>query len=99
METELVGLGGIGGAAGVAAIIALLRGALPIPDRFTGLLAVAAGVIINIAVRLSADAGDVIEGVAEPAWAATILTGVIAGLSATGLWEMGKAIRNNAPPA
>lgn len=92
METELVGLGGVGGASLVLAIVALLRQPFPIPDRFTGSLAVLVGIVLNIALRLSTDAAEVVEGVAEPSWLATVLIGVLAGLSATGLWEIGKAV-------
>lgn len=93
MDTELVGLGGVAGAAVVLAMVALIRQTLPIPDRFTGSLAVLVGIGLNIALRASAVATDVIEGVSEPSWTATILTGILAGLSATGLWEAGKAVQ------
>ncbi len=98
MEAELVGLGGVAGAGVVLAIVALLRQTFPVPDRFTGSLAVLVGIGLNVALRLSTNAGDVVEGVGEGPWTATILTGVLAGLSATGLWEAGKAVKNGGGP-
>ncbi len=99
METELVGLGGVAGASVVLAIVALLRQTIPIPDRFTSALAVLVGIGLNIALRTTTDAADAIEGIAAVPWTATILTGILAGLAASGLWGMGKAMRNSGPPA
>jgi hypothetical protein len=92
---ELVGLGGVAGAAAVMAIVALVRQTVPIPHRFTGGLAVAVGIALNIALRLATGEANVVAEVADPNWAATILTGFLAGLAATGLWEGQKAIREN----
>ncbi len=100
METELVGLGGVAGAGVVLAIVAMIRQTLPIPDRFTSALAVLVGIAFNVALRESSGVAEVVEGVAEPEYMATILTGVMAGLAASGLWSTGKTIRNSAnPPA
>lgn len=94
METELVGLGGVAGAGVVLAVVALVRQTLPIPDRFTSALAVLVGIGLNVALRTSTAASDTAEGVAEADWTATVLTGVLAGLAASGLWSTGKALRN-----
>ena len=94
METELVGLGGVTGAAVVMAIVAMIRQTLPLPDRFTTALAVAVGIGWNVALRTTTDAADAVDGVATAPWTATVLTGVLAGLAASGLWSAGKQIRN-----
>lgn len=100
METELVGLGGVGGAALVLAVVALVRQTFPLPDRFTGSLAVLVGIGLNIALRLSTEAADVVEGIGEPSWFTTVILGVLAGLAATGLWEAGKALStSDSPPS
>lgn len=91
METELVGLGGVAGAGVVVAFVALIRRTIPVPDRFTSALAVLSGIGLNAALRLS-EAADVDEAT----WTATILTGVLAGLAASGLWSAGKSIRISA---
>lgn len=96
METELVGLGGVAGAGVVLAIVALVRQTIPLPDRFTSALAVLVGIGLNVALRTTTDAADAIEGVAAVPWTATVLTGVLAGLAASGLWSAGKQMRNGA---
>ena len=96
METELVGLGGVAGAAVVMAIVAMIRNTIPVPDRFTSALAVLVGIGLNLALRTTSDATDAVEGVASVPWTATILTGVLAGLAASGLWSAGKQMRNGA---
>ena len=98
METELVGLGGVAGAGVVLAIVALVRETIRVPDRFTSALAVLVGIGLNVALRETTDATNSAEGVGEVAWSATILTGVLAGLAASGLWSTGKSIRNGADP-
>ncbi len=91
---ELIGVGGVAGAAVVMAIVALIRQPIEIPHRFTGALAVVVGIALNVALRLATEEAAVIEEVAEPNWASTILTGFLAGLAATGLWEGQKQLRN-----
>lgn len=94
METELVGLGGVAGAGVVLAVVALIRQTVTIPDRFTSALAVLVGIGLNVALRTT-EAAEI-----DGAWTATILTGVLAGLAASGLWSTGKSIqRNGSPPA
>ena len=92
---ELIGLGGVAGAAVVLAVVALIRGMVAVPDRFTGALAVLVGVGLNVVLRLATDEAEVVEEIADPNWPATILTGCLAGLAATGLWEGQKAIRTD----
>ncbi len=91
---ELVGLGGVAGAAVVLAIVALIRGMAMVPDRFTGALAVLVGIVLNVVLRLATEEAEVVEEIAAPNWTATILTGFLAGLAATGLWEAGKAVQS-----
>jgi hypothetical protein len=92
METELVGLGGVAGAGVVLAVVALIRQMITIPDRYTSGLAVLVGIGLNVALRFT-DAADV-----SGDWMATILTGFLAGLAASGLWSAGKSIRNKPVP-
>jgi fluoride ion exporter CrcB/FEX len=91
---ELIGLGGVAGAAVVMAIVLLIRQSISLPDRYIAALAVLVGIVLNVALRLATEEAAIVEEVAEPNWAATILTGFLAGLAATGLWEGQKAIRN-----
>lgn len=100
METELIGLGGVAGAGVVLAIVAMIRQTIPVPDRFTSALAVLIGIGLNIVLRTTTDAADTVEGLAAVPWTATVLTGILAGLAASGLWSTGQQFRNGpeSPP-
>ena len=81
MEAEaLVGLAGAGI---VLALLAAVRQAFVLPDRFTPLLAIALGLVWNLGLR----AAEVADG----AWGASAILGVLSGLSASGLWSGGKS--------
>lgn len=95
METELAGIGGIAGAGFVMALVMLIRQTVPIPDKLTAALAVVVGIVLNVVLRTATDATDTVEGIAEVPWSATVLTGVLAGMAASGLWSTGKVLRRN----
>jgi len=82
MESEaLIGLAGAGVVMG---LVAAVRQAVNIPSRFTPILSIGLGIGWNVALR-GAELGDA-------AWGATVILGVLSGLSAAGLYSGGKAM-------
>ncbi len=89
MDAEIIGISGIGGAGFVLAIVYLLRrfiGEDIITDRFTPMLAVLVGVVLNVAVKMDAVPTE------ETTWLGTVLLGIMTGLTASGVYSGGKAI-------
>jgi len=77
----------VGGATALVLILTqVLKGPLPIPTRFASLEAIALGIIIVGGANLGAVA-DV-----RLAWGNAILTGILAGASAVGLYEVGNSV-------
>ena len=84
---ELIGIGGAAGAGFVLVLVGVIRqtiGTRIITDRFTPALAIAVGIGVNVAIKLDA------VPTASTTWTGTILLGLLAGLSAMGLWSGGK---------
>ena len=77
MEAEaLIGLAGAGA---VAALLQAVKDAIRLPDRFTGLAAVALGICWNVGLK-AAEIADETYGVA-------VILGVLSGLGASGLYS------------
>ncbi|KKL85177.1 hypothetical protein LCGC14_1957350 [marine sediment metagenome] len=92
MEAELIGISGLGGTALVWAIVQGLRGAIGtniIRDSLTPPLAVAVGIGLNCLLKL-----DNVADLAEASWTGTVLLGIMAGLSASGIHSFGKKVLN-----
>ncbi len=92
MEAELIGISGLGGASLVWAIVGMLRSTIGvdvIKDRFTPPLAVAIGIGLNCLLKL-----DNVVDLVETTWTGTILLGIMAGLSASGIHSFGKKVIN-----
>ncbi len=74
---------GISGAALIVALVELLKRSIGLPSRYAGLVAVAFGILLGIALKLdSPGAGS---------WLQMLLTGLLSGLSAAGLYSGTKA--------
>jgi len=83
MMGELGELAGIAGAGVVVALVELVKRLAPgLEDRWYPLVALAAGIAVNLAVRPW-------SGVTI--WAA-VVTGIVVGLAASGLYSGGKAV-------
>jgi hypothetical protein len=86
MDISIQSLLTVGGATALVLILTqILKGPLPIPERYASVLAIALGIVVVGLANVSAVA-DVRLG-----WGEAILTGILAGASATGLYEVGKS--------
>jgi len=91
MDISIQSLLTVGGATALVLILTqVLKGPLPIPERYGSLLAIGLGIVVVALANWSAIA-DVRLG-----WGEAILTGILAGASATGLYEAGKSTVTNA---
>ena len=81
MESEAVV--GLAGAPVVLGLVAAVRQSVNLPDRWTPLLSLALGIVWNVSLRaLEATNAE---------WGATVVLGVLSGLSASGLYSGGKS--------
>ncbi len=89
MEAELVGVGGLAGAGIVLALVAVLRqtiGENIIKPRLIPALAILIGIGLNVAIKLDTVPTE------ETTWLGTMFLGILAGLSASGLYSGGRSL-------
>ena len=87
MDISIQSLLTVGGATALVLILTqVLKGPLPIPTRFASLEAIALGVLVVALANVTAVA-DV-----KLAWGNAVLTGILAGASAVGLYEAGTSV-------
>ena len=89
MEAELVGVGGLAGAGIVLALVAVLRQTIGediIKPRLIPALAIFVGIGLNVAIKLDTVPTE------ETTWLGTMFLGILAGLSASGLYSGGRSM-------
>ncbi len=91
MENELIAVGGLAGAGLVAVIVEVIKrtfGEGIVRPRFIPLLAILVGIGLNVLIKLDAVPTE------STSWVNTSFLGVLAGLSASGLYSFGKNVVN-----
>ena len=76
---------GVGGAGLIVALVELLKRGPGLPTRWAGVVAVVIGVVLAALLKL--------DSPAVGTWLQVLLTGVLSGLSAAGLYSGTKAAR------
>lgn len=78
---------GISGAGLIVALVELLKRSIGLPSRWAGLVAVGFGLLFAALLKLDAPGAGT--------WLQVMLTGLMAGLSAAGVYSTGKAAAGN----
>ncbi|MHB0874557.1 MAG: hypothetical protein ACYC5O_00790 [Anaerolineae bacterium] len=80
MELQLYGVGGAGL---ILAIVELLKRSVGLPTRYAGLVAVGLGLVLACLLKL--------DDPSVASWLQVELAGLVAGLTAAGVWSATKA--------
>lgn len=76
---------GVSGAGLIVALVELLKRGPGLPTRWAGVVAVAIGIVLGVLLKL--------DSPTVGTWLQVVLTGVLSGLSAAGLYSGTRAVR------